>query len=303
MSCALVARVADAEDATPLPASPEAAASAPASAASEPEPAASAPAAAAAASAPEAAGSAPVARWRWEGALGPVVGLTPDYSGAGTRKTDLMLGYYLRYGRLSISNTGGFVTRREKDDIFQGLGLNLKQDERLRLNVALRIDNGRKSGEVRGLEGLDDVERTVRARFSATRFLDGGWKASAGLNADLLGRGGGNILDVGATHDHRWSPSTTWSVNGTLTAGDARYMKSWYGISDAASARTGRPVYEPGAGLRDVALSAGFRSEIEDKWIVLGGASVSRLLGPAAGSPLTESKTQWGIRVGVARRF
>jgi outer membrane scaffolding protein for murein synthesis (MipA/OmpV family) len=231
------------------------------------------------------------------------VNVSPDYSGASTRKTSVTLGYYLRYGRLSISNTGGFVTRREKDDIFRGLGLDLKQDERLRLNVALRIDNGRTSNDVRGLEGLDDVKRTIRARFSATRFLDDGWKAIAGLSADILGKGGGNLLDIGATHDHRWTPSTTWSVNGTLTAGDQRYMRSWYGISEAASARTGRPVYEPGAGLRDVSVSAGFRTEVEDKWIVLGGASLGRLLGPAAQSPITLSKTQWGVSLGVARRF
>jgi outer membrane scaffolding protein for murein synthesis (MipA/OmpV family) len=303
--CAFAAPLAGAEVAASPPdaaaSAPEAAASAPEPAASSPEAAASAPGAAA--SAPDTAASAPAARWRFEGALGPVVNLSPDYSGANTRKTSVTLGYYLRYGRLSISNTGGFVTRREKDDIFRGLGLDLKQDERLRLNVALRIDNGRKSNDVRGLEGLDDVKRTIRARFSATRFLDEGWKIIGGLSSDILGKGGGNILDIGATHDHRWTPSTTWSVNATLTAGDQRYMRSWYGISEAASERTGRPVYAPGAGLRDASLSAGFRTEIEDKWIVLGGASVGRLLGPAAASPLTLSKTQWGVSLGVARRF
>jgi outer membrane scaffolding protein for murein synthesis (MipA/OmpV family) len=80
-------------------------------------------------------------------------------------------------------------------------------------------------------------------------------------------------------------------------------MRSWYGISEAAAARTVKPAYEPGAGLREAALSAGFRTEIEDKWIVLGGASLGRLLGPAAKSPLTLSKTQWGVSIGVARRF
>jgi outer membrane scaffolding protein for murein synthesis (MipA/OmpV family) len=330
-SCVFIAQIAVAQDTTvrasaqptaafapsdaasapePAASAPESAASAPESAASAPEPAASAPepaaaasAPAAAASAPDGAASAPAKPWRFEGALGPVVNFSPDYSGSNVRKISVVLGYYLRYGRLSISNTGGFVTRREKDDIFRGLGLDLKSDERLRLNVALRIDNGRKANDVHGLEGLDDVKRTIRARFSATRYLDEGWKAIAGLSSDLLGKGGGNILDIGATHDHRWSPSTTWSVNGTVTAGDLRYMRSWYGISEDASARSGKPVYEPGAGLRDASLSGGFRTEIEDKWIVLGGASVSRLLGPAAKSPLTLSKTQWGLSFGVARRF
>ena len=75
--------------------------------------------------------------WRWEGAVGPVLSYTPDYSGAATRKVSWTPGYYIRYGRISLSNTSGFVTRRRADDIFRGLSLDLKRDDRLRYNVAL----------------------------------------------------------------------------------------------------------------------------------------------------------------------
>ena len=184
--------------------------------------------------------------WRWEGAVGPVLSYTPDYSGAATRKVSWTPGYYIRYGRISLSNTSGFVTRRRADDIFRGLSLDLKRDDRLRYNVALRIDNGRKSSDTRGLQGLEDVRRTIRARFSATWQADPSWKVAAGLNTDILGRGGGNVVDLGATRDQRWSPSTTWSIGASVTAADRRYMRSWFGISEAASATTGHPVYDPG---------------------------------------------------------
>jgi len=292
----------------------EPAAAAPAASQASPEPASAptssaAASAAAAASAPASAASAvkpeplPFKDWKWEGAIGPVVNVAPDYSGASTRKVGWTPGYYIRYGRLTASNTGGFVTRRNTDDVFQGLGLDLKRDDRVRYNATLRIDNGRKSSETRGLEGLPDIQRTLRARFSATWQIDPQWKAASGLNVDLLGHGGGNVLDLGATHDRRWSEATTWSLGAVVTAGDARYMRSWYGVSEAASAASGKPVYVPGAGLRDVSFSSGWRTEIGRDWIVLWGGSVGRLLGPAAASPISVSSNEWRVYAGVAWRF
>jgi outer membrane scaffolding protein for murein synthesis (MipA/OmpV family) len=240
--------------------------------------------------------------WRWEGAVGPIVSYAPAYSGAGGGRFSATLGYYLRYGRLSISNTGAFVTRRNADDIFQGLGLDLKRDDRLRLNVALRIDNGRRSSDVHGLSGVDDIPRTLRARFSATYQLGNGWKLSSGLNADLLAHHGGNLLDLGVSHDRRWSETTTWSSSAVLTAGDGTYMRSWYGVSDTTAMNTGLPVYRPGAGLRDVTLGTSWRTELHD-WIFFYGVAGGRLLGPAAQSPLTKSVWQWSVGGGIARRF
>ena len=292
----------------PSAAAPAAQASAPA-AVSGADPAASASAPANAASAPASAASAaspeplPFKDWKWEGAIGPVVNLAPDYSGANTRKVGVTPGFYIRYGRLTASNVGGFVTRRNTDDIFQGLGLDLKRSDTVRYNATLRIDNGRKSSDTRGLEGIDDVRRTLRARFSATWQVEPAWKVASGLNVDLLGHGGGNVLDLGATHDRRWSEATTWSLGAVVTAGDARYMRSWFGVSENSSAATGKPVYQPGAGLRDVSFSSGWRTEIGQDWIVLWGGSIGRLLGPAAASPLTASASEWRVYAAVAWRF
>jgi outer membrane scaffolding protein for murein synthesis (MipA/OmpV family) len=85
-------------------------------------------------------------------------------------------------------------------------------------------------------------------------------------------------------------------------AGD-RYMQTYYGISAEQAARTGYPVYEPKAGLRDLALYANLRHDIGHEWTVLAGANTTRLLGPAANSPLTGKKTNWGLSAGAAWRF
>lgn len=246
---------------------------------------------------------APMSQWKWEGAIGPIGSVAPQYSGASSRKYSVVPGFYLRYGRISVSNASGFVTRRNKDDIFRGLGLDVKQDDRLRLNVALRLDNGRKSSDSNALAGIEDVRRTIRARSSATYSFDGGWKAAVGWSADLLGRGGGNFFDAGVSHDRRLSPFSTWTVAAGTSWADRRYMQSYYGVTPAEAIASGYSVFMPGAGVRDVNLGMGWRTEINPRWLALWGGSVGKLLGPAAKSPLTMATKQWGLNAGIAWRF
>ncbi len=237
-----------------------------------------------------------------EGAIGPVISASPEYQGATRQKFSLLPGVFLRYGRLSLSNTGNFVTRR-RDDVFRGLGLDLVNDDRLRLNVALRLDNGRRSSTSSDLAGIDDVRRTLRARTSLTRQFDGGWKLGAGWNADLLGRGGGNVLDLGIGHEQRLGASRVLSLAAGFSVADRRHMQSYFGVTEAQSARSGYPVYRPGAGLRDAAVAANLRIELDPRWTAFCSASVSKLLGPTLDSPLTRRPGQWGLSTGVAWRF
>ncbi|HET6316108.1 MAG TPA: MipA/OmpV family protein [Chloroflexota bacterium] len=246
--------------------------------------------------------SAPAAATRWEGAIGPQFGLSPEYQGASRRHLSVTLGFYLRYGRLSISNSGGFVTRRA-DDVFRGLGLDLVRSDRVRVNFALRLDNGRRSAVSDKLAGIHNVRRTIRVRSSATWQLAEGWKVAAGWNADLLGRGGGNVVDLGVGHDRRLTQRTIWNVGAGLNWADGRYLRSYYGVTPEEAAVTGYPVYTPGSGLRDVSVGTGFRTEINERWMALWGGSIGRVMGPAAASPLTTSTAQWSLNAAVAWRF
>jgi outer membrane scaffolding protein for murein synthesis (MipA/OmpV family) len=246
--------------------------------------------------------SAPAAATRWEGAIGPQFGFSPEYHGAARRHLSMTPGFYIRYGRFSISNSGGFVTRRA-DDVFRGLGLDVVRNDRLRVNFALRLDNGRRSAVSDKLAGIENVRHTIRVRSSATWQLADAWKVAAGWNADLLGRGGGNIVDLAIGHDRRLTERTIWNVGAGLNWADARYLGSYYGVTPAESAVTSYPVYRPGPGLRDVAVSSGFRTELNERWIALWGATMGRVMGPAAASPLTTATLQWSLNAAVAWRF
>jgi MipA family protein len=197
----------------------------------------------------------------WEGAIGLNTRWQPEYSGAGQQVLKLTPVFFLRYGRFTVTNASGFVTRRETD-VARGLGLDLVQDSRLRVNLALRYDAGRSEGSSDALKGLGDIKPTVRARASASYRLDGPWRLGASWSADAFGRGGGNFGDFSVGWDQPVADATRLSLGLSLAAAQDRYMQTYYGITPEQSASTGYPVYEPSSGLRDVTLGAGPSSRV-----------------------------------------
>ncbi len=238
----------------------------------------------------------------WEGAIGATVSHRPEYSGATTQVTKLTPALFVRYGRFTLTNASGFVTRRA-DDVVRGLGVDLVRGDRVRLGLSLRFDAGRNEDTSPALQGLGNIKATVRLRLNAGLKLDGPWRLGASWSVDAFGRGGGNVGDFGGAWEQRVAPRTTLTLGSSLSLAGDRYMQTYYGINEAQALRTGYPVYTPKAGLRDLSVYANARHDLGEDWIVLGGASVTRLLGPAADSPLTTRRSNWGLNVGLARRF
>ena len=250
----------------------------------------------------EAVVAKPGASAGWEGAIGLLVAHRPAYSGADSALTKFTPGFFLRRGRFSITNASGFVARRA-DDVSRGIGVQLFDGARIKASVGLRWDNGRRERSSPDLRGLGDISPTARARFSLGAELGGPFRLGLGINSDLFGRGGGYIADLSLGWSHRLTPATVVSANvGASFAGD-RYLQTWYGITPEQSTRSGRPVYEPPAGWRDVSAGVGFSTELSRDWLLIGGAGASRLLGPAARSLLVTAPSGWGVNGGLAWRF
>jgi outer membrane scaffolding protein for murein synthesis (MipA/OmpV family) len=239
---------------------------------------------------------------QWEGAIGLIGTLGPAYQGADQQVAKVTPGFFLRYGRFTITNSSGFVTRRA-DEVSRGLGIDLQQSDRVRISLGLRFDRGRDESTGNALAGMGDVKPTVRARLSGTWRLQDGWRAAASWSVDAFGRGGGNFGEVGFSREQRLSPETVWTWGGALALAGDRYMQTYFGVNAQQAAATGYPEYTPAAGLRDVSLFAGVRSDLGPRWTALGGIGVSRLLGPPVNSPLTRQVSNWGLSGGLAWRF
>ena len=244
----------------------------------------------------------PVRATVWEGAIGFNARYQPEYSGSSQQVAKITPALFLRYGRFTITNASGFVTRRA-DDVVRGLGIDFANNERLRVNLALRFDAGRSEGTSTALSGVGDIKPTVRTRLNLGWRFPGPWRVGGSWSVDALGRGGGHFGDIGGGWEQRVSPATVLSAGAFVSVAGDRYMQTYYGINDAQAARTGYAVYKPASGLRDAGLNLGLRMDLGDDWILLSGASATRLLGPAARSPLTGKRNGWSLSTGLAWRF
>jgi len=241
-------------------------------------------------------------RRNWDAAIGGVLVDAPEYSGSDRQRLRLNPGFYVRYGRVSLATRSGFRTAGDPGER-AGLRIDLSPSERLRLGVGLRYDAGRQESGSDALKGLGDVPSTVRMRTMASYRLDGGWSAGSAVLLDMFGRGGGWQADLSVGRQLRFDADTTWSFGTALSFAGDRHMQTYFGISEEQAARTGYPVYEPRWGLRDLSAHLNARTELGGSWHAFYGGSVSRLLGPAAASPLTRQPNAWSLNAGVVYRF
>ncbi len=242
-------------------------------------------------------------RRSWDASVGFITSVSPEYGGAARQRVQIEPGFFVRWGRVSVASRGAFVVRSAEGGGGGGVRVDLSRSERWRLGLGLRIDGGRRESSSPDLAGLGDIRRTVRARLSGSYRLDDGWRAGGAVTVDALARDGGTIGEFTLGRDLRPWPRTSVGSGVSLSFGDARHLQSYYGITPQQSARSGYPVYAPGAGLRSASLGIGARTAVGEDWVVLYGANVSRLLGPAAASPLTRRTTSWGLNAGLVYRF
>ncbi len=240
---------------------------------------------------------------RWAVAVGAVGSVGPEFAGASRVGTNLQPGLALRWGRVSLASRSAFAVRGEGSTAQGGLRVELVRSDRWRSSLGLRWDSGRDEDSSPELEGLGDVRGTLRARVSLGYRLDGGWRSNLALTTDLLGRAGGWQAELGGGRDWRLTGATSLGAGLTLGYGGRRWQQTYYGITPEQAARTGYAVYTPGAGLRDLTLSLGGRTEFGGGWALFYGASVSRLIGPSAASPLVRERDGWGLSAGVVKRL
>ena len=248
------------------------------------------PLSAAAQTTPAAAADAaePVAGSGLTYALGLAVIDAPTYAGGAGRELKLRPLWSVRYGRFRVSGArssgllGPITTERHS-----GASADLVDNDRWKLNLGLRFDNGRQPGDDPALAGLPEIRSTLRGRLNAGLNLGGGLSTSLAYSADLLGRDGGGEVAWGLGYGWAPWPAAKASVGVGATWADQRHMRTYFGIAPDVAQRTGRPAYAAGAGLLELHAAALLQVPLGSRWTLAGGLSLSQLQGDAAASPLT----------------
>lgn len=238
----------------------------------------------------------------YEGAVGLIFSQSASYPGARETSNHLTPAGFIRWGRYTVTGAGGFTTRR-KDDVERGLGAELLRRPSFHLRLGLRLDNGRSQDDSPRLAGMGTIDSTLRGRLVAQWDVATNWRLGMGLSTDLLGRGGGSIMDISVAREFPLPKSRLLVLSADVAAADSRYMQSWHGVSAEQAQRSGLPAYEAGAGLRHVQLGAVWREELTSRWAGFVGVSAMQLIGPAADSPLTLRGTSTSVSTGLVWRF
>lgn len=237
-------------------------------------------------------------------ALGATASWTPNYAGSTTGKVQPRPVWAFEYGKFRLSTGGGAaVLGIAQDPRGPGASAELFSGERLRAGIAFRIDRGRNSSSIDGLENLPDVEATVRGRAYASYALTRRWTLAGAISPDLLGRGGGTVATLDVGYRTPLAPASELYAGVGVNLASAGYVNSYYGVSEETAAATGRPAYTAGAGVTGARAAIGFTAALTSRWIVFGGAGVTRLLGVAAASPLTQQPTAVSASLGIAYRW
>jgi MipA family protein len=235
---------------------------------------------------------------KFEYVLGAGIAAKPDYSGAreyGLAASPILL---LRYGRYTLVGPRSGLARDpgEVSDTLTGANALLLDSNAFRVNVGLRVDSGRRASDAPQLAGLPEIKRRLLYRIGATADIAPHWSTSLRVVSDVRSIKTGSVATLSLNTRGRFTPQTTWNAALSTAYADAYYLRANFSIPEGLP----RPAFQPGASLLDATLSASIRHQLYPHWSVFAAASVARLLGDAAASPLTLSPVQSNLFVGFA---
>jgi outer membrane scaffolding protein for murein synthesis (MipA/OmpV family) len=88
-----------------------------------------------------------------------------------------------------------------------------------------------------------------------------------------------------------------------VSAGNAKYMNTYFGVDSARSVQSGLPQYQAKAGVKEATVGTMASYRMTDRWAITGGVVAGQLLGDAAKSPIVRCKSNATGIVGASCAF
>jgi outer membrane scaffolding protein for murein synthesis (MipA/OmpV family) len=200
----------------------------------------------------------------------------------------------IRYKDIAFASTG------------EGIGANLFSFRHISFGGAITYDLGRSPhADGEALSGLGTIHPAPEAKIFATTVLTEGFPLTIRVDARRqIGATNGYIGDVGAYLPMPGSSqSFAWFVGPTVTVADNRYMNGYFGISNQQAANTHYHKYKAAGGFKSAGLGVSAVYFVTPHTIISLNGAVDRLLGSAAGSPITQSKYEEVVSLAALYKF
>lgn len=209
----------------------------------------------------------------------------------------------IEYGRFRVSTSRGYaLLDHGLRDPGTGAAATLAETDRLQVSLSLGIDRGRDAATLDRVRHVPGIAATVRGRLRLRYQFHPRWSGGVALSQDLLGKGGG--LDARGWLGHEWrvSQRTLVTLGASASWGSGAYMRSQFGVPAGVTAFPGYASFVPRAGLYATQLGVDVTHALSRRWVVFGGAHLSRLHRDAARSPLVLRRQTASLSVGLAWR-
>lgn len=221
----------------------------------------------------------------WSVVLGAGVAGMPAYEGSHTMKLEPAPDIDIRYKDLAFISDG------------EGIGINLLRGTNYRAGLGLTYDPGREHSAATRLAGTGNVDPAPVAKvFAQYSFLPAIFTVDV---KQALTSYQGLIADFGAYMPVVGNETVEVFLGPEVSVADARYMEAYFGVTPNHAAPHSRfPVYHAEGGVKDAKFGLSAFYHFNEHWFIDATFAVERLLGPAAGSPLVE--TRWGPSASAA---
>ncbi len=176
----------------------------------------------------------------------------------------------LRYGRWRIGHPTGtewlsFSGYRKESN----LAYQWRDDERLKVGLSLRVQNLQDNSS---FDGFSSGQNTLRGRVSVNYKLDRHWSLGSDLTQDLMDRGDGTTLSVGAAYGLPLSDRSALSLSAGLNWATADHWATQWRQAPA-------PAEPWHSGLGSLGVGMSYRYALTPQWAWFGTLGTSRPLG------------------------
>ena len=202
-----------------------------------------------------------------------------------------------RYGRYFI---GGVP----EAGVPLGVGAYLFQSEHWRagVGVGFNLQKPRKESDSANLRGLGDIQGTTSGAAFAS-YNDKWFLANANVVTDVGGKNQGTRFSMNLEGKYSPTDRLMLTAGPGFTWADSKYNQTFFGINAAQSATSGRSTYTPNSGINTVRFSVGANYRLTSQWSMGARLTAENLRGDAAGSPLTEKKSQNSVGLFTSYQF
>jgi outer membrane scaffolding protein for murein synthesis (MipA/OmpV family) len=156
-------------------------------------------------------------------------------------------------------------------------------------------------------ERRDNPDKQTRINLQPGAFFNYQLLYNLNLYSRLLYGGSddnrGVLADVGATFSTPVAAHHTVSLSLGANFADHAYMQSYFGITAQQGRADRLPAYRAGGGLKSLYLSGSWNVELNTRYSLNSGVSVTRLGNSAANSPLTEQRHGYALYSALSYHF